>query len=105
MTEANNTIYFESDEEFADFCLAPYAVLIETKSGSPTYTGVYSDEYKKCIEQGKTFIIKNEDSQVFKRKGVEKRVPLRIEGFPSYNRKVLVSLPVKNLEQYFDFEM
>lgn len=47
MREKNDIIYFESDEEFTDFCLAPYAVIKELPNGILTYTGEYSDAYTK----------------------------------------------------------
>lgn len=103
MTEKNNIIYFESDEEFTDFCLAPYAVLKETPNGILTYTGNYSETYLKCLKQGKVFIIKDEDSKVCERQCVNKRVPLKINGHPSYDRMVLVQLPVENLHEYFGY--
>ena len=43
------TIYFESDDEFADFCVAPYAVIKQSESGVYYYHGEYSDLYKKAI--------------------------------------------------------
>ncbi len=93
-------IYFESDEEFTDFCLAPYAVVRETAKGNLVVEGQYSDLYKKYVEEGKTFIIKDENSQVYKRLCVSKRVPIKVEGFPDYNRSTLVQLPVENLEEW-----
>ena len=101
MTEENDIIFFESDEEFADFCIAPYAVVKRSADGKPFVEGQYSDMYKKYIEEGKTFIIKDEDSQVFKRKRVSKVVPVKVDDFPSYNRPRCVWLDVQNLEQYF----
>jgi len=101
MTEEENNIFFESDEEFTDFCIAPYAVVKRSADGKPSVEGQYSDMYKKYIEEGKTFIIKDEDSQVFKHQCVSKRVPVKVDDFPSYIRPTCVTLPVQNLEQYF----
>lgn len=102
MTEENNIIFFESDEEFADFCIAPYAVVKRSADGKPFVEGQYSDMYKKYIEEGKTFIIKDEDSKVYKHQCVSKRVPVKVDDFPTYNRLTLVQLPVQNLEKYFE---
>ena len=44
-----------------------------------------------------TIIIKDEDSVVFERKCVSKRVPIHGTG-----RNALVQLSVQNLEQYFE---
>ena len=97
MKEVQNKIYFESDDEFTDFCVAPYAVVKQSEKGTYYVEGEYSDEYLECIEQGKTFIIKDEDSMVFERQCVSKRVP--VEGT---NRTTLVQLDVDNLEEYWE---
>ena len=97
-----NIFFFESDDEFTDFCIAPYAVVKRSSEGTLFVEGQYSDMYKKYIEQGKTFIIKDENSQVYKRQCVSKRVPVKIDDFPSYDRLTLVQLPVQNLEPYFE---
>ena len=89
-------IYFDNDQEFTDFCLAPYGVIVYPEDGSsPTWTGVYSDEYKDAIKEGKRFVIKDEDSVVFKHKCVNKLVPIQGTG-----REATVQMPVKNLEPY-----
>jgi hypothetical protein len=64
--------------------------------------GQYSDMYKNYIDQGKKFIIKDENSQVYKHQCVNKRVPVKIDDLPSYDRLTLVQLPVQNLEPYFE---
>lgn len=98
-------IYFESDAEFEDWAVAPYATIKYIENGNIPYTsGDFSDEYKVAIEEGKHFVIKDEDSVVYKRKCVCKRVPVYVEGLPSYNRDVLVQLKVDNLEPYFNFK-
>lgn len=102
MTEEKNIIFFESDEEFEDFCIAPYAVVKRSANGTLFVEGQYSDMYKKYIEEGKTFIIKDEDSKVYKHQCVSKRVPVKVDDFPTYNRLTLVQLPVQNLEKYFE---
>ena len=102
MTEEKNIVFFESDDEFTDFCIAPYAVVKRSADGTLSVEGQYSDMYKKYIEEGKTFIIKDEDSKVYKHQCVSKRVPVKVDDFPSYNRLTLVRLPVQNLEQYFE---
>ena len=103
MEEIGDKIYFNSDNEFTDFCVRPYATVVYSKNGSPYIEGDYSDEYKRCLSQGKTFVIKDEDSVVYKRQCVCKRVLVKVEGFPSYRRDTLVQLPVQNLGAFFDF--
>jgi len=98
----DDILFFESDEEFTDFCIAPYAEIKEGKNGTLYVAGDYSNEYKKCIEEGKTFIIKDEDSQVFKRQCVCKRVPIYNNGVRVTTREdTPVQLSVKNLDEYF----
>ena len=93
----DNTIYFDNDQEFTDFCLASYGVIVHPEDGSsPFYTGVYSDEYNDAIKKGKRFVIKDEDSVVFKHKCVSKRVLIQGTG-----REASVQMPVRNLEQFF----
>ena len=101
METKDNIIYFESDDEFTDFCVAPYAQII-TDEGVPYIAGDYSDLYKQYLQEGKTFIIKDEDSVVFKRRCVSKRVPVMMNGSP-LSRTTLVQLDVENLEEYFDW--
>ena len=97
----DDILFFETDEEFTEFCVAPYAETKKNDNGSDYIVGDYSDEYKKCIEQGKKFIIKDEDSQVFKRQCVTKRVPVFNNGDCVTAREDYpVQLSVKNLEEY-----
>ena len=98
MEEIGDITYFSSDDEFTDFCVKPYATIVYSQNGSPYIEGDYSDEYKRCLSQGKKFVIKDENSVVFKRQCVSKRVPVKVEGFPSYRQDILVQLPVQNLE-------
>lgn len=102
MIEKKGIIYFDSDAEFEDWAVAPYATIKYIENSNIPYTsGDFSNEYKAAIEEGKRFVIKDEDSVVYERKCVCKRVPVKIEGFPTYNRDVLVQLRVDNLEPYF----
>ena len=96
----DNKVYFESDAEFEDFCIAPYATIERSESGTLYVKGDYSDMYKKCIADGKTFVIKDEDSVVCKRKCVTKRVPVQMDGEP-LEQATLVQLDVENLEEWF----
>ena len=103
MIEEERIIYFDSDAEFEDWAVAPYATIkYSEKSNTPYTSGDFSNEYKAAIEEGKRFVIKDEDSVVCERGCVCKRVPLKIEAFPTYNRDVLIQLSVDNLEPYFE---
>ena len=98
MKTINDFILFESDQEFVDFCLAPYGVVVYPENGTPPYyTGVYSENYKNAIIEGKTFIIKDKNSVVYKHMCVAKRVPIQGTG-----RIALVEKYVQNLKPYFD---
>ena len=96
MDIVNNTIYFESDEEFEDFCIAPY---ISVKTGDTSYNGDYSDLYKQYLEEGKTFVIMDKDSVVYKRMCASKRVPILLDGRPM-GKDRCVQLRAKNLERW-----
>ena len=99
----DDILFFESDEEFTDFCVAPFAEIKKSENGGFYVVGDYSDEYKKCIEQGKRFIIKDENSQVYKRQCVTKRVPVFNNGVRvTTHEDHPVQLSVMNLEQYFE---
>jgi len=97
METIDDTIYFESDDEFTDFCVAPYAVIKQSGKGGYYVAGEYSDEYLKCVEMGKNFVIKDEDSVVFERQCVTRRVLVQ-----DSNRTTLVQLSVENLEEYWE---
>ena len=97
----DDIVFFESDEEFTDFCVAPYAEIKKSENGSAYIVGDYSDEYKKCIEEGKRFIIKDEESQVYKWQCVTKRVPVFDNGVRTTREDYPIQLSVENLEQYF----
>ena len=92
MKEIQNKIFFKSDDEFTDFCVAPYAVVKQSEKGTYYVEGEYSDEYLECLEKGNTFVIEDDDSVVFERQCVSKRVP--VEGT---NRTTLVQLDVETL--------
>lgn len=95
MNSRDNIIYFNSDDEFTDFCLAPYGVIVYKDGRPTTWTGVYSDAYLAAVKQGKKFVIKDKDSSVYRRKCVTKRVPIQGTG-----REASVQMSVQNLEMY-----
>ena len=88
-------IYFESDEEFEDWAVAPYATIVETEKGK-FLKGDYSYAYKEAIQQGKYFYIKGglEESSVHKHRCVTKRV---FPDFQTTHETVPVKLSVENL--------
>lgn len=96
-----NLMFFDTDEEFADFVFHPYAVFSENK-GQLSYDGAYSEQYLKAVKEGKKFVIMKGslDSAVNRRKIVSKRV-LVPEELRSSRKDVCVSLSVDNLSNGF----
>ena len=97
----NNTIYFESDAEFEDFCIAPY---ITVKTGDTYYHGDYSDLYKQYLEEGKSFVIMDKESVVYKRMSASKRVPVLLDG-KSTGTERNAQVRVKNLKPWFGWRV
>ena len=100
METIDNIIYFESDEEFEDFCVAPYASIKQSDKGTNYCAGDYSDIYKECVKEGKLFVIKDRNSKVYKRQAATKRVPLNDPNSPARRETVLVKLKVQNMRQW-----
>lgn len=103
MEAIGNYILFESDEEFEDFCVAPYASIKQSDKGTNYCAGDYSDIYKECIKEGKLFVIKDRNSKVYKRQAVTKRVLLNDPNSPARRETVLVQLKVQNMKQWNPF--
>lgn len=96
-------IHFKNDDEFAVFCVAPYAVVKESPQGTMYYEGEYSQAYIDAIKEGKYFVIEDENSLVFKRKCVTKRVPVLVENLPVSRCPIrAVQLDVENLRPYVE---
>ena len=83
-------LFFETDEEFEEFVVAPYA----TKD----FRGQYSEAYKEWVKQGKYFVVMDGsfDSKVNRRRVVIKRVLLPPE-LHSRREYCSVVLPVRNI--------
>ena len=85
-----NIIYFDNDDEFYEFCVVPKLVPVQYVNGDGQiayYTDFnLSDAYHDAVKAGKKFMIKNEDSSIFKHKCVSYRT---------------LSKPIENLCQYF----
>ena len=87
--DSGMVILFDSDEEFEDFCIAPF-----TKDN---VYGDYSETYKKCLDAGMKFVIRSKNSNVCKRGVVVKRVPVS-QNSGIRRKDVLAQLPVDNIE-------
>ena len=91
MEKIGNYIFFDSESEFEDFCVAPYAIV---KQG--TCFGQYSLEYKECIKNGIKFAIKDRNCKAVKDNWVTKRVKVKIED-SSREVERAVQLKVQNV--------
>ena len=102
-------VIFDTDNEFTDFCVAQDAAVIiveDSKTGimsvqfQQPWERNYSDMYLKCLEEGKTFVIKEKDSAVCRRGCVSKRVPVIYNGALLRGQTTLIQLNVENVEEY-----
>lgn len=91
MITKDNIIYFDSDNEFYDYCVVPELVPVQyiDSEGNEKY---YSDfnftpQYNNAVNNGMRFVIKNEDSQIYK------------HGCVSYRT---ISKDIQNLDPWFD---
>lgn len=89
MEKIGNYIFFESETEFENFCVAPYAVVKQN-----TYVGQYSEEYKECIKNGIKFAINDRNCKAVKDHWVTKRVKIN----NAARKDVLAQLKVQNVE-------
>lgn len=94
MIKINNPykMFFSSDDEFYNFCVVPVLVTRESTNPNTGETIRYFDfdftyEYLNALKNGVQFIIKDEDSQIFKHGAVSYRT---------------ITKPVQNLKQYFN---
>lgn len=89
MERKNNIIYFESDDEFLDYCLDKRPIIKEGKHCKYTdyeFTKLYYDELKN----GTRFCIKDENSAIEKHGVITFRT---------------ISKKVDNLEPWFGIEL
>lgn len=86
----SNTMYFNTDDEFYQFCVVPQLNTIEyiNPSGEKSYYVDFdlSYEYNKAVNDGIQFVIKDENSQICK------------HGCVSYRT---LSKPISNLKPYY----
>ena len=91
MNTKDNIIYFDSDNEFYEYCVVPELVPVQyiDSEGNEKY---YSDfnftpQYNNAVNNGMRFVIKNEDSQIYK------------HGCVSYRT---ISKDISNLDPWFN---
>lgn len=90
---AGQVILFDNDEDFLAFCVEPVAV---DKDGKPY--GQFTELYRKCLDAGMKFGIREEDSFVNNNKVANTRV-LVPEGFNQLRKDVNVQMPVQGIEE------
>lgn len=86
----SNRLYFDNDDDFYAFCVVPTIVLkdyTDINGNICQYADFdFSPQYNNAVNQGKTFIIKDEDSSIYKRGAVSFKT---------------ITKPVSNLGYYF----
>lgn len=86
-----NTLYFEDDDDFYKFAVVPMLVPVEFIDADNCIRHYadfnFSTEYNRAVRDGKKFVIKDPNSQIFKHGAVSYRT---------------ITRPVENLEQYFE---
>ena len=109
METKGNYLIFDTDNEFTDFCLAQDAagiIVEDSKTGTMSvqfqqpWERNYSELYLRCLEEEKTFVIKEKDSAVCRRGCVSKRVPVMYNGAQLQGQTTLIQLNVENVEEY-----
>jgi len=77
MEAIDKVIYFDNDQEFYDYAVIPELVPISyiDKSGIEKYYTDFNftEPYTNAVNDGMIFIIKDEDSQIYKHGGVSYR--------------------------------
>ena len=77
MEVLDNVIYFDNDDEFYDYCVEPKLITIPfvDKNGDTRYYTDFNftNAYNNDVKDGKIFIIKDENSQIYKHKAVSYR--------------------------------
>jgi hypothetical protein len=91
MNIKDNIIYFDSDNEFYEYCVVPELVpvqYIDSNGNEKYYTDFnFTPQYNNAVNNGMRFVIKDEDSQIYK------------HGCVSYRT---ISKDIQNLDPWFD---
>lgn len=89
MERKDNVIYFDSDDEFLNFCVLQAPIIREGKHGKYVDFS-FTNHYQKELDKGTRFCIKDEDSLITKR------------GVVTYKTE---SKPVQNLDPWYGIEL
>ena len=91
MITKDNIIYFDSDNEFYEYSVVPELVpvqYIDSEGNEKYYTDFnFTPQYNAAINNNMRFVIKDEDSQIYK------------HGCVSYRT---ISKDISNLDPWFD---
>ena len=91
MNIKDNIIYFDSDNEFYEYSVVPELVpvqYIDSEGNEKYYTDFnLSPQYNNAVNNGMRFVIKDEDSQIYK------------HGCVSYRT---ISKDIQNLDPWYD---
>lgn len=84
----DNIIYFDNDKDFYDSCVSPNVVVYQNKDNTVYFDIDFTSFYKNAIKSDKKFIIKDEDSVIYKHNGVHLRSCFKeIENLEPYIKK------------------
>lgn len=86
MQKTGNNIFFDNDEEFYDWAVIPHLDIYKTESGLYYTSFELSNLYHEAVSNGYRFIIKDEDSQIYKHQAVSYRT---------------ITQPIENLDPYY----
>lgn len=90
MLKISNKMYFDTDEDFYRFCVVPIIVAKDRvqPDGSIRQSMDFnlSSEYNNAVNDGKVFVIKDPNSQIYKHQAVSYRT---------------ITKPIVNLEEYY----
>ena len=91
MNIKDNIIYFDSDNEFYEYCVVPELVpvqYIDSNGNEKYYTDFnFTPQYNNAVNNDMRFVIKDEDSQIYK------------HGCVSYRT---ISKDIQNLDPWYD---
>lgn len=91
MNTIDNIIYFDSDNEFYEYCVIPELIPIQYTDGEGVeryYTDFnLSPQYNDAIKNNMRFVIKDENSQIYKHGAVSYRT---------------ITKDIQNLDPWYD---
>ena len=107
--EPVSIMYFDNDDEFYQFCVNPEIITspYTRVDGTTGYIADwdFSQGYKDAIDKGIHFIIKDEDSSIYKHGAITHRVNTKkIQNLDPYYKMPSKIKGMKKLDQYVNDE-